>query len=57
MYRCEDCGYVFEEPKLYSEDRTPGGAFEGGSFIERWVGCPFCSGEFEEFEEEEEDEE
>ncbi len=48
MYKCCDCGCVFEEPKHYSEDRTPGGAFEGGSFIEHYEGCPYCSGAFEE---------
>ena len=48
MYKCLDCGHVFEEPKQYSEDRTPGGAFEGGSFIEHYTGCPLCSGAFEE---------
>lgn len=40
MFKCYDCGYVFEEPKHYSEDRTPGGAFEGSSFIEHFTGCP-----------------
>lgn len=48
MYICCDCGHVFEEPKHYSEDRTPGGAFEGGSFIEHYDGCPLCAGAFEE---------
>lgn len=48
MYKCYDCGYVFEEPKEYSEDRTPGGVFEGGSFIEHYTGCPSCSGAYDE---------
>lgn len=48
MYKCYDCGYVFDTPKHCSEDRTPGGAFEGGSFIERWDGCPKCEGAFDE---------
>ncbi len=48
MYKCLDCGHVFEEPKQYSEDRTPGGAFEGGSFIEHYTGCPVCSGAYKE---------
>ena len=48
MYKCLDCGHIFEEPKQYSEDRTPGGAFEGGSFIEYYTGCPVCSGAYEE---------
>lgn len=47
MFKCEDCGYIFDEPKKYSEDRTPGGSFEGGSFIEYFTGCPLCSGSYE----------
>lgn len=56
MFKCNDCDLVFEEPKEYTEDRTPGGAFEGGSFIYRWTGCPNCGGNYEEYEEVEEDE-
>jgi hypothetical protein len=48
MYKCLDCGAVFEEPKEYAEDRTPGGSFEGGSFIEHFTGCPYCEGAYEE---------
>ncbi len=48
MYKCLDCGYVFEEPRTYTEDRTPGGVFEGGNFIELYEGCPKCSGGYEE---------
>ena len=48
MFKCLDCGHIFEEPKQYSEDRTPGGACEGGSFIEHYTGCPVCSGAYEE---------
>ena len=48
MYKCYDCGYVFEEPKQYSEDKTPGGAFEGGSFIDHYTGCPSCGGAYDE---------
>ena len=50
MYKCLDCGLVFQEPTTYSEDRTPGGAFEGGSFVEHYDGCPKCSGGFKEVE-------
>lgn len=55
MYKCLDCGYIFDEPNRYSEDRTPGGVFEGGSFIEYWYGCPSCAGAYEEYDEEEEE--
>lgn len=48
MYKCCDCGLVFDNPKTYSEDRTPGGAFEGGSFNYSWEGCPSCEGAFDE---------
>ena len=51
MYKCSECGEIFDEPKKYSEDRTPGGSFEGGSFIEHFLGCPICSGTFDEVEE------
>lgn len=47
MYICKDCGLIFSEPKHYSEDRTPGGVCEGGSFIEHYEGCPACAGAFD----------
>ena len=47
MYKCLDCGAIFTEPENYSEDRTPGGVFEGGSFIEHYTGCPMCSRAYE----------
>ena len=50
MYKCCDCGYVFEEPKNYSEDRTPGYSCES-SFMYRYSGCPSCSGNYEEAKE------
>lgn len=43
---CLECGETFEEPKLYSEDLTPGGAFEGGSFIHQYYACPYCEGAY-----------
>ena len=57
MYKCEDCGHIFEEPKKYYEDRTPCCAFEGGTFIEEFLGCPLCEGAYREYEEEEQEEE
>ena len=51
MYKCKDCGLIFDEPKEYSEDCTPGGAFEGGSFINRFSGCPNCSGAYDDAKE------
>lgn len=49
MYECLDCGHIFDEPKQYSEDMTPSGAFEGESFIGHYNGCPLCSGEYEDY--------
>ena len=51
MYKCYDCGYIFDEPENFSEDKTPGGVFEGGSFIEHCIGCPRCSGAYGEIKE------
>lgn len=48
MYYCSNCNVFFEEPSNYAEDRTPGGVFEGGSFIEHYSGCPHCGGGYEE---------
>ena len=57
MYYCEECDFIFEEPTLYAEDRTPGEAFEGGSFIEHFKGCPICAGGYVEYDEESEENE
>lgn len=51
QYQCLDCGYQFDTPKEYTEDCTPGDAFEGGSFIKHYLGCPICSGAYEELQE------
>lgn len=48
MYRCERCNKLFDEPKIYTEDLTPGGAFEGGSFNKKYYGCPSCEADYEE---------
>lgn len=45
-YICLECGKVFEDPKLYKEDLTPGGAFEGGAFMHEYYACPFCEGSY-----------
>lgn len=46
MYKCYECGCVFENPANYEYDRTPGLGFEGGSFIETVNGCPECEGAY-----------
>ena len=51
MYICLDCGKIFDEPTTYTEDMTPGGVFEGDSFIQHYTGCPNCEGAYEEAKE------
>ena len=51
MKKCFECGCVFEEPTTYTEDCTPGGVSEGGSFIQKYDGCPSCGGAFGSVEE------
>lgn len=51
LYRCLDCGYIFEEPVVWQESHgldTPP--------YEEWSGCPRCRGGYEEFDEWEDEE-
>jgi len=49
MYKCKDCGCVFDDPKRWRESR---GEFWGVSAYETMIGCPECySGDFEECDE------
>lgn len=48
MYKCCDCGLVFDNPKVYSEDRTPYGGYPEPGFTEHFAGCPSCGGAFDE---------
>ena len=48
MYKCVECGGIFEEPKRYCDDYTPGGAFEGGSFMSYYNACPYCASNYDE---------
>ena len=50
MYECTDCGEVFEEPTRYVETH----GFTDGRY-ERWLGCPYCGGNFKEREEVDDD--
>ena len=47
MYKCVDCGYVFEdgEQAVWREDR---GEYWGRPCFEDMTGCPKCHGYFEE---------
>ena len=45
MYKCLECGSVFDTPKSIIEDCTPGGVNEGGSFNKTILVCPICEGE------------
>lgn len=48
MYKCSDCGLVFDNPKVYSEDRTPYGGMADPGFTETYTGCPSCGGNYDE---------
>lgn len=45
MYKCLDCGHVFEEPRICYEDLSPGHSSEGSSFELKYYGCPVCKGD------------
>lgn len=46
MYKCNECGCVFDEVATWQEDR---GEFWGQKAYETMWGCPHCySGDFEE---------
>jgi len=52
MWKCEDCGYIFDEPKIIYE-RHPYGM---GYATEEFAVCPHCkSTSFVEYKEETED--
>jgi predicted nucleic acid-binding Zn-ribbon protein len=55
MYKCADCGHIFEEGEqaIWYEDR---GEFWGVPCRERMTGCPVCHGAYEEFNDEESEE-
>ena len=54
MYKCNDCGRLFEVPDSYEESR---GEFWGVPCTETMYMCPYCErDDFEEYEEEEDDE-
>ena len=54
MYKCLDCGRVFEEPASWDESR---GEFWGMPAYETVSGCPYCnSGDYEEYTEDDEGE-
>lgn len=48
MYICNECGLVFNNPKQYSEDRTPYGGSSEPGFTEHYKGCPSCGGNYDE---------
>ncbi len=45
MYKCLDCGCVFDEPISWSESR---GEYWGMPCSEEVSGCPYCKGDYEE---------
>ena len=54
MYKCAECGFIFEEPSTWTEDR---GEWFGFPARETMSGCPKCHGGYDEIIEEDEDEE
>lgn len=56
MIRCDNCGKIFEEPKIVQESR---GEYFGRPAYEDWAVCPFCGDDDLEYdyEMEEDDEE
>lgn len=43
MFKCTECGFVFEEPKTWEEGR---GEFWGFPCTETVRGCPVCEDDF-----------
>jgi len=56
MYRCKDCGNIFDEDEVakWDEDR---GEFWGFPCSESMTGCPLCYGAYEEYRENEDEDE
>lgn len=55
MYRCNDCGHIFDSP---SEVRESRGEFWGMLAFETMYYCPYCDSEdFDEYDEDEEEDE
>ena len=53
MYRCEDCGVIFETLAIWKENRGEGG---GRPAYETITGCPCCrSTDVEEYDPDEEE--
>lgn len=49
MYRCEDCGHLFEEGEQARWEESRGEHF-GTPCSETMSGCPICKGDYEEVE-------
>lgn len=50
MYKCKECGLIFETPTKSYEDYTPSGGCEDSFICEKKV-CPICKGTFEKINE------
>lgn len=48
MYKCEDCGHVFDKPDLKRENI---GEYQGAPAYQTVYSCPACGGDYEEAEE------
>lgn len=53
MFKCFDCGAVFDEPETYEEHHPYGMTYA----VEKWAICPACrSANIDEYREEEDEE-
>lgn len=57
MWKCNECGAVFDEPCVEEDDPSPSGiSLPAGTY--KYYSCPYCPSEdIEEFDDEEEPEE
>lgn len=47
-YKCNCCGEVFDEPRVYKE-------YHGfDDFSETWSCCPYCGGDYDDYDPDEE---
>ena len=46
MYKCAECGFIFEEPAVWTESR---GEWFGYPAREEMAGCPRCRGGYDEY--------
>lgn len=53
MFKCVECGAIFEEPRVVREK----GEAWGATYYHTYSACPYCYGAYDEYSEEDEYEE